>query len=258
MRRRPGGGDLAVDLAVGVELAAVFDLEIQPQAVALGHHLAAVRFAGQVHPGAGAVLHPIAVVPLIRVYVHAEALGAAGRGERRVKVQQPYRHLHTLGQLGRRGLLLQAGDARLVVGADLAVLAADDQGGATDRADCGLLAVADAVAVAVAVGAIRADAPALIGVGHAVAVPVWLRRRRGGGGDGWGRRGAEVGHDRHPETAHVVAGLVLYRLEVVADGGVGAAVGRGVGVADGQRIAVGHGARQRPRDGLGPCLHPHL
>src|SRR6218665_1683137 len=59
LRRSAGGGDAAVALAVGVVLAAVLDMEIQPCAPAFAGHLAAIRFAGQVHPGAGAVLDPI-------------------------------------------------------------------------------------------------------------------------------------------------------------------------------------------------------
>src|SRR6218665_3957924 len=72
-----GGGDGAVYLAVGVVLAAVLDIEIQPCPPAFAGHLAAIRFAGQVHPGAGAVFDPVAVGAERRVHIQAEALGAA-------------------------------------------------------------------------------------------------------------------------------------------------------------------------------------
>src|SRR6218665_1401618 len=72
IRRSPEHGDDAIGLAVGIEPAAIFDLKIQPQAAAFGHHLAAVGRAGQVHPDAGVVLDPVAVGALRRVYVQAE------------------------------------------------------------------------------------------------------------------------------------------------------------------------------------------
>src|SRR6218665_3198874 len=71
------GGDVAIRQPVGVVLAAVLDLEVQPRTPAFGAHFAAVGFAGQVHPGAGAVLDPVAVDAERRVYVQAEALGVA-------------------------------------------------------------------------------------------------------------------------------------------------------------------------------------
>src|SRR6218665_576903 len=74
IRRSPEHGDDAIGLAVGIEPAAIFDLKIQPQAAAFGHHLAAVGRAGQVHPDAGVVLDPVAVGALRRVYVQAETL----------------------------------------------------------------------------------------------------------------------------------------------------------------------------------------
>src|SRR6218665_1505860 len=52
----------AIDLAVGIVLAAVPALKVQPCAPAFGAHLAAAGFAGQVHPGAGVVLEPAAIV----------------------------------------------------------------------------------------------------------------------------------------------------------------------------------------------------
>src|SRR6218665_4097913 len=55
------GGDVAIGQPVGVVLAAVLNLKVQPRAPAFGAHFAAVGFAGQVHPGAGAVLDPVAV-----------------------------------------------------------------------------------------------------------------------------------------------------------------------------------------------------
>src|SRR6218665_2102479 len=67
------GGDVAIGQPVGIVLAAVLDLEVQPRAPAFAAHLAAVGFAGQVHPGAGAVLDPVAVDAERRVYVQAEA-----------------------------------------------------------------------------------------------------------------------------------------------------------------------------------------
>src|SRR6218665_1060425 len=68
--------------ARGVVLAAVLDLKVQPRAPAFAGHLAAVGFAGQVHPGAGAVFDPVAVGAERRVCVQAEALGAAALGQR--------------------------------------------------------------------------------------------------------------------------------------------------------------------------------
>src|SRR6218665_3066391 len=82
LRHGAGGGDAAIGLAVGVVLAAVLDLKVQPRAPALAAHFAAVGFAGQVHPGAGAVLEPVAVGAERLVYVQAEALGAAALGQR--------------------------------------------------------------------------------------------------------------------------------------------------------------------------------
>src|SRR6218665_3258139 len=81
---RPGAGraDAAVHLTIGIVLAAVLDLEVQPHAPAFAGHLAAVGFAGQVHPDAGAVLEPVAVGAERLVYVQAEALGAAALGQR--------------------------------------------------------------------------------------------------------------------------------------------------------------------------------
>src|SRR6218665_2036861 len=76
------GGDAAIGQSVGIVLAAVLDLKVQPRAPAFAGHLAAVGFAGQVHPGAGAVLDPEAVDAERRVYVQAEALGAAAFGQR--------------------------------------------------------------------------------------------------------------------------------------------------------------------------------
>src|SRR6218665_69679 len=69
LRCRAKGGDVAIGQPVGVVLAAVLDLEVQPRAPAFAGHFAAVGFAGQVHPGAGAVLDPIAVDAERRVYV---------------------------------------------------------------------------------------------------------------------------------------------------------------------------------------------
>src|SRR6218665_2690879 len=77
LRHGAGRADAAVDLAVGIVLAAVLDQKVQPHAPAFAGHLAAIGFAGQIHPGAGAVLEPVAVDAERRVYVQAEALGAA-------------------------------------------------------------------------------------------------------------------------------------------------------------------------------------
>src|SRR6218665_1198684 len=94
------GGDVAIGQPVGVVLAAVLDLEVQPRAPALGAHFAAVGFAGQVHPGAGAVLDPIAGDAGGRVHIQAEALGAAAFGQADPELRQTERHFHALGQAG--------------------------------------------------------------------------------------------------------------------------------------------------------------
>src|SRR6218665_1044379 len=94
------GGDAAIGQSVGIVLAAVLDLKVQPRAPAFAGHLAAVGFAGQVHPGAGAVLDPEAVDAERRVYVQAEALGAAAFGQADLELRQAERRLHALGPTG--------------------------------------------------------------------------------------------------------------------------------------------------------------
>src|SRR6218665_2708035 len=75
LRCRAKGGDVAIGQPVGIVLAAVLDLKVQPRAPAFAAHPAAVGFAGQVHPGAGAVLDPVAVDAERRVHIQTEALG---------------------------------------------------------------------------------------------------------------------------------------------------------------------------------------
>src|SRR6218665_3572063 len=62
--------------------APFLDLKVRPRAPAFAGHLAAVGFAGQVHPGAGGVLDPVAGGAERRVCIQAEALGAAAFGQR--------------------------------------------------------------------------------------------------------------------------------------------------------------------------------
>src|SRR6218665_1893845 len=100
LRCRAKGGDVAIGQSVGIVLAAVLDLKIQPRAPAFAAYFAAVGFAGQVHPGAGAVLDPIAVDAERRVYVQAEALGVASFGQADPELRQTERHFHALGQAG--------------------------------------------------------------------------------------------------------------------------------------------------------------
>src|SRR6218665_590113 len=253
LRHGAGGGDAAIGLAVGVVLAAVLDLKVQPRAPAFAAHLAAVGFAGQVHPGAGAVLEPVAVGAERLVYVQAEALGAAAFGHRYLECGQTERHLHALGQGGRGIAAHQFGDARVAVGDQFAVPAAGHQGQVTGRSDGDLLAVFDAIAVAVAsqagraVGAQQAGGLVLPVVGQTVAVGVRrtrIRRLRRG------RSRGEVGHRLGREAGRVFSGGgFLHRLRV----GAGA---RG-GLGDAHLLALAHRALQRQRDGLGRCIHDH-
>src|SRR6218665_265634 len=122
------GGDAAIGQSVGIVLAAVLDLKVQPRAPAFAGHLAAVGFAGQVHPGAGAVLGPEAVDAKRRVYVQAEALGAAAFGQADLELRQAEGRLHAVGLTGGGFVERHFADARVAVGDQFAVPAAGHQG----------------------------------------------------------------------------------------------------------------------------------
>src|SRR6218665_1341559 len=172
------GGDVAIGQSVGIVLAAVLDLEVQPRAPAFAAHFAAVGCAGQVHPGAGAVLDPVAGGAGGRVHIQAEALGVAAFGQADPELRQTERHFHALGQAGGSFVAHQFGNARIAAGDQFAVLAAGHQGQVAGRADGDLLAVPDTVAVAVAIqagraiGAQQAGGLVFLGVGHTVVVGV--------------------------------------------------------------------------------------
>src|SRR6218665_3759308 len=253
------GGDVAIGQPVGVVLAAVLDLKVQPRAPAFAAPLAAVGFAGQVPPGAGAVLDPVAGDAGGRVHIQAEALGAASFAQAEPEFLHPERHFHALGQVGLGIAAHQFGNARVAAGDQLAVLATGRQGLVAGRTDGDLLAVFDAVAVAVtrqagrAIGAQQAGGLVLLVVGQAVAVRVrcvWrIRYIRWWGGGGGGDVGGNVGRRFGREAGRVVAGGFLHRLRVVA--------GAGVVVGNAHLLALGHGVGQRQRDGLGRCIHDH-